>query len=112
MSGLDSGLTSPAWLRWSFCVSVKSIRPFLILGFWTGCALFALGQLITFRPRRRDGLVRGLRGPLHVWLSARSEEVRYRGFFLRCRWYRSERVGLPSNPRPFGLSLGSIPVRS
>lgn len=29
---------------------MRSIRPLLILAFWSGCVLFGLGQVITFRP--------------------------------------------------------------
>lgn len=55
--------------------NVKSIRPFLILGFWTGFVLFGLGQVITFRP-----------GAKTVWFVTSAGLCLY-GFLLRARTY-------------------------
>ncbi len=54
---------------------MKSIRPFLILAFWTGCVLFALGQVITFRP-----------GAETAWFAI-SAGLCFCGFLLRARRY-------------------------
>jgi hypothetical protein len=54
---------------------VKIIRPFLILAFWTGCVLFGLGQVITFRP-----------GAETAWFAI-SAGLCFCGFLLRVRRY-------------------------